>query len=127
MRILGSVASSHSCWTMCADGRTFSETLIGHKAYRDSGKIGSGYELGADHWPRAFFSYSHDDEEHRNQLEKHLALLRHQGLMRLGTIGAFLQARRSMMPLTTTSIAQMSFSCLLAQVSSRRRTAIPVK
>lgn len=28
---------------------------------------------------RVFFSYSHDDEEHRNQLDKHLALLRRQG------------------------------------------------
>ncbi len=30
---------------------------------------------------RVFFSYSHDDEQHRNQLDKHLALLRHQGLI----------------------------------------------
>lgn len=30
---------------------------------------------------RVFFSYSHDDEQHRNQLEKHLALLRRQGLI----------------------------------------------
>jgi hypothetical protein len=30
---------------------------------------------------RVFFSYSHDDEEQRNQLEKHLALLRRQGLI----------------------------------------------
>jgi hypothetical protein len=28
-----------------------------------------------------FFSYSHDDEIYRDQLEKHLALLRHQGLI----------------------------------------------
>jgi hypothetical protein len=28
---------------------------------------------------RVFFSYSHDDEQHRNQLEKHLALLSRQG------------------------------------------------
>lgn len=28
---------------------------------------------------RIFFSYSHDDEGYRNQLEKHLALLKHQG------------------------------------------------
>lgn len=30
---------------------------------------------------RVFFSYSHDDEEQRNQLEKHLALLKRQGLV----------------------------------------------
>lgn len=30
---------------------------------------------------RIFFSYSHDDEEQRNQLEKHLALLKRQGLI----------------------------------------------
>jgi len=30
---------------------------------------------------RVFFSYSHDDEQHRNQLEKHLALQRRQGLI----------------------------------------------
>lgn len=30
---------------------------------------------------RVFFSYSHDDEQHRSQLEKHLALLRRQGLI----------------------------------------------
>lgn len=30
---------------------------------------------------RVFFSYSHDDEQHRNQIEKHLALLRRQGLI----------------------------------------------
>lgn len=30
---------------------------------------------------RVFFSYSHDDEQHRNQLDKHLALLRNQGLI----------------------------------------------
>ena len=30
---------------------------------------------------RVFFSYSHDDEQHRNQLDKHLALLRRQGLI----------------------------------------------
>lgn len=30
---------------------------------------------------RVFFSYSHDDEQHRNQIEKHLALLRIQGLI----------------------------------------------
>lgn len=30
---------------------------------------------------RVFFSYSHDDEEQRNQLEKHLALLKRQGLI----------------------------------------------
>lgn len=27
-----------------------------------------------------FFSYSHDDEAHRNQLEKHLVLLKRQGV-----------------------------------------------
>jgi len=30
---------------------------------------------------RVFFSYSHDDESFRDQLEKHLALLKHQGLI----------------------------------------------
>lgn len=30
---------------------------------------------------RVFFSYSHDDEQHRGQLDKHLALLRRQGLI----------------------------------------------
>lgn len=30
---------------------------------------------------RVFFSYSHDDEEQRNQLEKHLALLKRRGLI----------------------------------------------
>jgi hypothetical protein len=30
---------------------------------------------------RVFFSYSHEDEEQRNQLEKHLALLKRQGLV----------------------------------------------
>ncbi|WP_440222060.1 toll/interleukin-1 receptor domain-containing protein [Dokdonella sp. MW10] len=30
---------------------------------------------------RVFFSYSHDDEEQRNQIEKHLALLKRQGLI----------------------------------------------
>ena len=30
---------------------------------------------------RVFFSYSHDDEQYRDQLEKHLATLRHQGLI----------------------------------------------
>ena len=30
---------------------------------------------------RVFFSYSHDDEQHRNQLDKHLALLSRQGLI----------------------------------------------
>ncbi len=30
---------------------------------------------------RVFFSYSHDDEEQRNQLEKHMALLKRQGLI----------------------------------------------
>jgi len=30
---------------------------------------------------RVFFSYSHDDEVYRDQLEKHLAMLRHQGLI----------------------------------------------
>lgn len=30
---------------------------------------------------RVFFSYSHDDEQHRNQLDKHLALLRRQGFI----------------------------------------------
>lgn len=30
---------------------------------------------------RVFFSYSHDDEEQRNQLEKHVALLKRQGLI----------------------------------------------
>jgi hypothetical protein len=30
---------------------------------------------------RVFFSYSHEDEEQRNQLEKHLALLKRQGLI----------------------------------------------
>lgn len=28
-----------------------------------------------------FFSYSHVDEAHRNQLEKHLSALKHQGLL----------------------------------------------
>lgn len=30
---------------------------------------------------KVFFSYSHDDETYRNQLEKHLASLRHEGLI----------------------------------------------
>lgn len=30
---------------------------------------------------RVFFSYSHDDEQYRDQLEKHLAALKHQGLI----------------------------------------------
>lgn len=30
---------------------------------------------------RVFFSYSHDDEQYRDQLEKHLASLKHQGLI----------------------------------------------
>ncbi len=30
---------------------------------------------------KVFFSYSHDDEAYRDQLEKHLALLRHEGLI----------------------------------------------
>ncbi|MFZ5558490.1 MAG: toll/interleukin-1 receptor domain-containing protein [Pseudomonadota bacterium] len=30
---------------------------------------------------KIFFSYSHDDEAYRDQLEKHLAMLRHQGLI----------------------------------------------
>lgn len=30
---------------------------------------------------RVFFSYSHDDEQYRDQIEKHLALLKHQGLI----------------------------------------------
>lgn len=30
---------------------------------------------------RVFFSYSHDDEQYRDQLEKHLATLKHQGLI----------------------------------------------
>lgn len=30
---------------------------------------------------KVFFSYSHDDETHRNELEKHLATLKHQGLI----------------------------------------------
>jgi len=30
---------------------------------------------------RVFFSYSHDDEQHRDQLEKHLALLKREGLI----------------------------------------------
>lgn len=30
---------------------------------------------------RVFFSYSHDDETYRDQLEKHLAMLKHQGLI----------------------------------------------
>jgi hypothetical protein len=30
---------------------------------------------------RIFFSYSHDDEQFRDQLEKHLALLKHEGLI----------------------------------------------
>jgi hypothetical protein len=30
---------------------------------------------------KLFFSYSHDDETYRDQLEKHLALLKHQGLI----------------------------------------------
>lgn len=30
---------------------------------------------------RVFFSYSHDDEQYRDQLEKHLATLQHQGLI----------------------------------------------
>ena len=30
---------------------------------------------------KVFFSYSHDDEQYRDQLEKHLASLRHQGLI----------------------------------------------
>lgn len=30
---------------------------------------------------RVFFSYSHDDEQYRDQLEKHLAALKHQGLL----------------------------------------------
>ena len=30
---------------------------------------------------RVFFSYSHDDETFRDQLEKHLAMLKHQGLI----------------------------------------------
>ncbi|MDI1268337.1 MAG: toll/interleukin-1 receptor domain-containing protein [Polaromonas sp.] len=30
---------------------------------------------------KVFFSYSHDDEQFRNQLEKHLSMLQHQGLI----------------------------------------------
>lgn len=30
---------------------------------------------------KVFFSYSHDDEQFRNQLEKHLSMLKHQGLI----------------------------------------------
>ena len=30
---------------------------------------------------KVFFSYSHDDEQYRDQLEKHLALLKYQGLI----------------------------------------------
>jgi len=30
---------------------------------------------------KVFFSYSHDDEQYRNQLEKHLSMLKHQGLI----------------------------------------------
>lgn len=30
---------------------------------------------------KVFFSYSHDDEHHRDQLEKHLSALKHQGLI----------------------------------------------
>src|SRR4051812_26495644 len=31
--------------------------------------------------PRLFFSYAHEDEQYRDQLEKHLASLRHEGLI----------------------------------------------
>src|SRR6185503_16598921 len=30
---------------------------------------------------KVFFSYSHDDEQYRDQLEKHLALLKREGLV----------------------------------------------
>lgn len=62
-------------WSMDGDDRPVQTPTTSTSIHsRNTAKFGSDMA-------RVFFSYSHDDEAHRDQLEKHLATLKHQGLI----------------------------------------------
>ena len=76
---------------------------------------------------RLFFSYSHDDEAYRDRLEKHLVMLKNQGLIegwhdRRIAAGSVIDDAIDA-ELDTADV----ICCLSAQASWLRLTAIPVR
>ena len=78
----------------------------------------------AAHAPvKVFISYSHEDEELRQRLERHLALLRRQGAIDVSTVAASCPARDGKSRLTAGSSRPKWCCCWSARTSWRRTTA----